>query len=162
MKKIITICLLMAATFIANAQEKPSKEETIAYLDKALKSPIGYNTYNTKENVRVVVNVIELCSFMEKEIDFKNKIKFSNINWADMKEISTCTTAVCDSSYTDELVQITINFSSKIKVECPNFKIRYMNEIWFAVLRSKLESFKKGLIRLSEIAKEENKDPFDK
>ena len=38
MKKLITICLLMAATITANAQEKPTKEETISWLQEKLKN----------------------------------------------------------------------------------------------------------------------------
>ena len=41
MKKLLTICLIMATVFTVNAQDKkPTKEETIAYLDKVVKMSV--------------------------------------------------------------------------------------------------------------------------
>ena len=42
MKKLITICLLIATAFSVNAQQKPTKEETIAFMNRTLKSTIGF------------------------------------------------------------------------------------------------------------------------
>ena len=52
MKKLLTICLLLATAFTVNAQEKkPTKEETIAFMKRTLELSIGseFNyTYTTK------------------------------------------------------------------------------------------------------------------
>ena len=37
MKKLITICLLVAATFTVNAQQKPTFEETLEYINTMFK-----------------------------------------------------------------------------------------------------------------------------
>ena len=41
MKKLITICLLLATTFTASAQQKPTKEETVAFINRTTSQTIG-------------------------------------------------------------------------------------------------------------------------
>ena len=46
MKKLITICLIMATLFTVNAQDgKPTKEETVAYLQSVLLRVEGGSTW---------------------------------------------------------------------------------------------------------------------
>ena len=51
MKKLLTICLLLAITVTSQAQQKPTKEETVAFISRTVELSIGsqYNyTYTTK------------------------------------------------------------------------------------------------------------------
>ncbi len=55
MKKLFTICLIMATTFTLNAQTQPTKEETISWLKEKLKNNIdvGGNFNGVLQNVQV-------------------------------------------------------------------------------------------------------------
>ena len=62
----------------------------------------------------------------------------------------------------DNLIPISVEFSSNIK-NISNDKHTYYDKfISFTVIKSKAENFKKALERCVEIAKEENKNPFEK
>lgn len=181
MKKLLTICLLLVATFTVNAQEKPTKEATIAYLNKTLQMSVGYKAYGTNGGNRVSSRLIKQYSFLPSEVklswetfDFRSNDKrieyeqFSNINWEYL------TTIIIDSedneNHDDELAQIVLYFSDKIRYDktIPGVNVimdddmHYPKYLYIYVLKTKADNFKRALERLVEIAKEENKDPFDK
>lgn len=180
MKKLITICVLIVTVFTVNAQQKPTKKETIAYLDKILKMSIGYKTYGLSEEdkraeeyqiidytfseFKVENTVIEIN--YKKNSSVKDEQAYSNIIWANNTAIEI---GKRDTSlYRDnEIVSISLQFSNKLLVDRnytrdnPGDEMRFQNWLSFVVLKTKSESFKKALERLVEIAKEENKNPFE-
>ena len=184
MKKLLTICLIMATVFTVNAQDKkPTKEETIAYLDKVVKMSVGYKTYAVggpvnEEERRVEEHLITNYSFSELKVDRLNKTKryknnssgisqtvFSNLNWENVTAIKINSLEedklTNDSLYQDEeLEEFRIEFSNKIMMDLGDGELRPRIYLNVYVLKIKTESFKKALERLVEIAKEENKDPF--
>lgn len=185
MKKLITICLLLATIFMVKAQDsKPTKEQTIAYLDKVLKMSIGYKTYaidgeEGKKEHRVEEYVITTFSFSESEIKeifntknyednsfISDQLSYSNLIWANVAKIAIDRDSF--GLYWDkETVVIRIYFSSKIMKENnyirknPDSSTRITTMLPLLVIATKAESFKKALERLVEIAKEENKNPFE-
>lgn len=182
MKKLITICLLLATAFMVKAQDsKPTKEQTIAYLDKILKMSIGYKTYGVggPEDKRMEEHQIIDYTFSEFKVEnavnlnkykdnssIKDEQTYSNIIWANNTAIKIGDSD--DSLYIDnEIVYISLRFSNKLLVDRnytrdnPGDEMRFQNWLSLVVLKTKAESFKKALERLVEIAKEENKDPFE-
>ena len=179
MKKLLTICLIMATIFTVNAQDKkPTKEETIAYLDKVLKMSVGYNNYRGEAGNRSSQLLITDYIFSEKEIQINYKVlrilkesthfesqKFSKIPWENVDKIFERDNKDFNG---EELSTIEVVFSTKLRYDAEVFNKEvgmdendhYPNYIQFYVFNDKKESFKKALGRLVEIAKEENKDPF--
>lgn len=186
MKKLITIYLLLATAFTVSGQtKKPTKDETIAYLDKIVKMSIGYKTYavggdGNGEEHRVDEYLITSYSFNESKVEMTSNIKeyktnisgihvlgFSNLNWANVTAIKINSLTEVefklrnDSLFRDEeLEEFAIRFSSKIMMKSGD-KIYPRIDLILSVLKTKTESFKKAIERLVEITKEEeNKDPF--
>lgn len=184
MKKLLTICLIMATVFTVNGQDKkPTKQETIAYLDKVVKMSTGYKTYSVggplnEEDRRVKEHLITDYSFSESKVAKLNKTKnyinnstdisqtvFSNLNWENVSAIKINSLEedklTNDSLYRDEeLEEFRIKFSNKIMMDWGDGELTPLFYLNVYVLKIKSESFKKALERLVEIAKEENKDPF--
>ena len=156
MKKLITICLIMATVFTVNAQDKkPTKEETVAFIQRQFESLIGYKVRNS---------VITKYEFDLAKINFESRSDlytttriYTQINWGNLVKIER---------YEND---IQLFFTSSIyydyKAVMENGKIvnsnaKFENYIQILVPSEKFESMKKAFLRLSEIAKEENKDPF--
>jgi hypothetical protein len=179
MKKLIIICLLIATAFTINAQKKPSKEETVAYLDKILKMSIGYKTYGIsgEPEKRSFEKLITEYSFNDTKIietvykkDYEDNsletdiIEFSNMDWSNIKSIEKIESEL---SWDKEIILARVKFSSKIfyvdnylRKQSKKDKIEIRDNVYLMVLKDKADNFKKALLRLSEITKEENKDPF--
>ncbi|MEY3500435.1 MAG: hypothetical protein RL308_2104 [Bacteroidota bacterium] len=174
MKKIITICLLIAATLSVNAQQKPTKEQTLAYLTKTFKLTEGeivINKASNKYSIEVnefsenkIVNKIKLYDWV-KDYSYKDAISYSSKTYSDLKWEDVITielSAYSENWLNDNLMSITIKFSSKYKYKVDDSSQYFFNDFKISVIKSKAESFKKALERLVEIAKEENKNPFEK
>jgi hypothetical protein len=169
MKKLITICLLIATTCSVNAQQKPTKEQTLAYLTKTFKLTEGEILLHEPYKKQIP----ELFVFSEKEISKKykeyewntgeedgiEKQTYTNMKWEDVISIKISSFNKGWSS--DNLIPISVEFSSNIKIISNDKHTYYDKFISFSVIKSKAESFKKALERLVEIAKEENKNPFE-
>lgn len=178
MKKLITFCFLLLTGFAVSAQQKPTKKETIAYLDKVLKLSVGYNRY-AGVNPRYSERTITDYEFSSEKIDIhfkETKIKdsresllsqtYSKIAWETLKEIVEDT---LDADLHDaELITVVAYFDTKLKYDATaggnevimDAKDHYPKYILFNILKIKAAVFKKALERLVEIAKEENKDLF--
>jgi hypothetical protein len=155
MKKLITICLLLVTTFTTVAQEKVSKEITIAFIKKTLESVKG-----TQRNGGMVILEYD---FDLKSISIKGQNAmfpeiivteiYSLINWEKM--ISTG-----KSTKNETIFGIVLSFNTPIKY-VRNEEIKYQKEIRLEIPKDKYGSLEKAFLRLAEIAKEENKDPFE-
>lgn len=169
MKKLFIICLLLATIFTVSAQKKPTKEETISFISRIIELSIGSefnDTYTTKisfdfktyrkESVmktagNVVGNYTEEYSLLKWENLLVNNFKLENCNIGE-----------------NDICEIWVSFSSKIsyretkkgKYTDNSDKTSYVQTLGMLIPKGKYESIKKACIRLSEIAGEENKDPF--
>jgi hypothetical protein len=171
MKKLITICLIVAATFTVKAQDaKPTKEQTLAYLTKTFKlaegedhSQKGYTTKDRYTQLNFDPNLIE----MKQEYYDTNiqqnifiLIKYPNIKWE-----TVSWGGIDNYSDSGKVAEITLYLDSKVReiyIENNIDRGKFQNNVRIPILASKAESFKKALQRLVEIAKEENKNPFEK
>jgi hypothetical protein len=165
MKKLITICLLIATSFTVNAQEKPSREQTIKFIESSLKKTIGtkdsYN--NLLTNVSFNGNELILTTTVAS-LDELTTRTYSNFNWEGVDFI------VRDDSEKStisgfEVVQLSFVTSYKQVTITKQYDEVRKNERtfnWFIIHMpsDKIESLRKAFLRLSEISKEENKDPF--
>ncbi|WP_379042310.1 hypothetical protein [Pedobacter alpinus] len=150
------------------AQQKPSKEETVAFLNRTLQEVIGLRlpfaggtcsgaTFNLSELV------IESAGMIGDTRFFDISQKYWNIRWDLFKEMEF-KTGDNQASYYHIRFSNNLNYSRKMfnKKSGDNDEITensQSNILLFTPL-SKAESVKKAVYRLVEIAKEENKDPF--
>lgn len=166
MKKLITICLLLATAFSVNAQTKKlGKEETIAYLDRVLKLSNG-EIFKRANNPNPTA--LSECSFAfdlitytckvsdEDNHEYTTNVFYSNIKWESCNGVLIVNSS---DSYSDNLIDVKIIFDMKYKFTMDKH-IYFENDMYLKILKTKADSFKKAIERLVEIAKEENKDPF--
>ncbi|MEY3499944.1 MAG: hypothetical protein RL308_1613 [Bacteroidota bacterium] len=178
MKKLITICLIIAATFTVNAQgSKPTKEQTLAYLTKTFKLTEGeivinkgfnkysYEVYEFSEN-KIIVRTKHYDWFQDQDRkDIYYYTIYSDLKWEDVISIKLISFDQITGGYSyssDNLDSIIVKFSTKFKENSGDSPTYFYDELHISVIKSKAESFKKALERLVEIAKEENKNPFEK
>lgn len=174
MKQLLTLCLLSLLSFGGYAQSKPSKKQTLDYLDKTLKMSVGYVTYKNEKGTKYR---IEGASFYPAEVKYEfnfyasstdqNYLKYeqySNIHWEDLEEVKIERNS---KTMDKELTRIYIRFATKIRYDAQgggdaiemDDDMHYPTSFTLYILKTKAESVKKALERLRESAKEENKDP---
>jgi len=164
MKKLITICLLIATAFIANAQDgKPTKEQTLAYLTKTFSLSDGeWFVDYMNEKVKVDYNIFTMDKITTKTSGVYNservetRYETSGIEWESLRQITISENKSIELQFNSSFKQI--EYSSAWK---EGFMERSENFLELYILETKIESFKKALGRLVEIAKEENKNPFE-
>jgi hypothetical protein len=103
MKKLITICLLVAATFTVNAQQKPTFEETLEYINAMFKeNEIILYPGNSSHGYQVIKISVEksgkiiayknstdiLCSFNLFDIKSFDFLPTNNYNFLNSKKES--------------------------------------------------------------------------
>ena len=154
----------MATIFIIHAQDKkPTKEETIDFMFKTLSGSKG-----TEMSDGYFINRIEFdgsnytyaCGKKMGNTGFATETV--NIPWNEFKEFDS------DHEVNEEIVSVRLKF--KIKVEGALYlnagngnnskSATYQDGFVMIIPTTKTESFKKAILRLIELAKEENKDPF--
>lgn len=170
MKKLITICLLLATAFTVKAQDlKPTKEQTISYLTKTFSLTEGETTsrkttkcstnfeyttcYFSIDKIIENYDFEKVCNDIETKKNGKRKYTSSNLKWETVTSINL-------GSQLSNLTIVSIAFSAKYKLTVDEEESGQDNVLNLLVVNNKAESFKKALERLVEIAKEENKDPF--
>ncbi|MGV8946375.1 MAG: hypothetical protein ACOH1N_08105 [Lutibacter sp.] len=156
MKKILTICLLLTIAFTSQAQDgKPTKEETVKFIQKTLES--------LKGSIYIMNLVITEYDFEQNSLFFKAEKgriimsnRYSQINWDKLVKI--------DFTNAQSTLEIQLIFSTTFKQESLVTHVKdettYEKYIQIPIPESKKGSMEKAFLRLSEIAKEENKDPF--
>jgi len=167
MKKLITICLLMATIFSVNAQDgKPTKEQTLTYLSKTFALSEGesfdgqtFDVYNFSNN-----KIIENYNTKNNGSYVKCNDEYKDFKWETFELVTSPRNSL---SELDNLCKIVIRFGSNFKavLGCDDASdVIEMNDkyLYLYILKTKAESFKKAIERLVEIAKEENKNPFEK
>ncbi len=154
MKKLLTICLFIATVFTINAQQKPTKEQTVAFIKRTCESTRLKKHWD---------NTIMQTSFNydNSSIEYltdgntSNTIdEYSLIKWENFTRFGIGTSE-------NDITQVFIEFSNTVKL-VRDGKLCDFDKLGLRlyVPNSKVESIKKAIERLVEIAKEENKDPF--
>jgi hypothetical protein len=156
MKKLITIYLLLATTFTVKAQDgKPTQEETITFIKYQLKSLVG--SKNSGEVITKYEFEFSKICYEAKSDLYTSSYNYSQINWGNLLEIQR---------YENDII---LFFKTSIYKDYKavmdngtivNSEKKFENHIQILLPSEKFESIKKACLRLSEIAKEENKDPF--
>jgi hypothetical protein len=160
MKKLIAICLLTVATCTVNAQQKPTKEETIAFMKKALEASNGIQSpFGKLQNVYFSERLYQDEKTFGKNNLEKGLHAVYDIKWEslvpksiDIQELYTCSIVVV---YFNDLVTRGSGDADRGK---KTYGVVREPTIDFYVPKEMAERFKKACLRLSEIAKEENKE----
>lgn len=162
MKKSLLLFVLLFNTFVATAQEKPSKSDTHGLINTTLKRLVARNSCSAGMMVseQYFTNDFANYHYAARSKDKKKAANkdVSNIQWknylkCDMK------TSVWDSG----IACTTVYFSTAMK---ETFMLEgkevssYETTFEIVIQPEKFESLKKAFERLAEIAKGENKDPF--
>ncbi len=157
MKKLLTICLVMATVFTVNAQDnKPSKEETVAFIQRQFESLIGSKVRNSVIT-KYDFDLARIYFENRHNLQFTSSYTYTQINWGNLFEVQR---------YENDIILFfTTSIYKDYKAVKDNGSIvnseaKFENYIQILVPSEKFESMKKAFLRLSEIAKEENKDPF--
>lgn len=163
MKKIILPLIFIGAAFVLQAQDtKPTKEATRKFINSMLAQVVGEKctgSYLIKK--QSFISDFGSYEFTEGDGSGWMSSNITLIKWQELNEFE---------EYAEpknvNLRFIRLSFNTKIKnVTDYNCCIvqgssDFTNDFSFYVSADKYESVKKACYRLSEIAKEENKDPF--
>lgn len=159
MKKILISVLFILATALIHAQEKkPNKDATIKYLNNIVQASLGKEWLKSEGKV----NVVQITANTVSMQTVKGCVRsWANIPWHEFSKID-----VYDSKI---IVRFKVAFSSKYS--CPRIEGEEIihgafefnepeSDFFIFISEDRIEGFKKGCLRLAEIAKEENIDPF--
>ena len=142
-------------TLTVNAQTKPTKEETLAFLRRTCESTIG-KTSDDKKFIKTTFSYNNITTEYLIMGNQDNSIdEFSLIKWENATQI-----LIWEPGDEQEINDVMIKFSSQVLLEQDGGAGKYRDSVYFYYPEIKRESVKKAIERLIEIAKEENKDPF--
>ena len=169
MKKLITICLLIATTIIANAQTKPTKEETIAYINRLFESTVGKTAFNQT----IIRSSFNYETYIYEYLPIKEGVNYTNtvavtslIKWENYSKVNffqmknSVGEWVNMEDLLSDLGYMGVYFSTNVLLTQNDDVKQYRDMVCFYYPLSKKENLKKAFERLAEIAKEENKDLF--
>lgn len=144
------------------AQTKPTKEETITFINRTLSEVTGKSCFYGRINKAELSSTGEI--FTDIQDDQKKDLpllaaELIGIKWDKMD------TEKPKIFVTEEnIAEFTLRFTTKIKQKGAmrnGEKIdNYTEDLSMCVPKEKFESIWKAFLRLSEIVKAENKDPF--
>lgn len=162
----------MATIFTVNAQDKkPTKEETVAFINRTINECKGFE-------LPFAMGVLQNAVFLEKKLIYTTSLElnpgekycdhketYEDINWEKLivKEMEFTEKSNLASFY---YVTFETNLSNTVLNENCNRYGKNSEEtslqlnMYVFIPKNKKESIKQAFLRLSEIAKEENKDPF--
>lgn len=155
MKKILTICLLLAATFTVKAQQKPTKEETIALINRTTALSIGKHYLSSGIVVTESKLTYDSYSFTTK-LDEGTIITntYSDISWTTL----SLEKMTVDILYGD-LAEVRVRFEKDIKKERAytgrETEIDNGPFLYIVIPTKEIESIKKAFLRLAEISFDE-------
>ena len=164
MKKLLLSILFMTAAFGTKAQDaKPTKEETQKFIGTLLSKVIGEkssteNMITTSQSFSSDFSAYHFADKFDNPNTFFASSDVRNIHWDDYLK---CEGDKVD--YAPNIMSVTLFFSSKVERENKidnDKKVDNGYIFWVVIPVEKFASVEKALLRLSEIAKEENKDPF--
>ena len=159
MKKLITLCLFIVASYSVKAQQQPTKEETVAFINRTTALTVGKIFYRSTTTETKFTYDSYFYSQTYNTL-LSTTTKQSDILWETL--IPEQIRIYYESDI--ETMEVGIPFTKTIKYESTSTRSGPTTEYtaWLRIIipKEKFESIKKACIRLAEIAKEENKDPF--
>lgn len=175
MKKIIiAILFIFCLPFVYGQEKKPTKEETISFIKRTVETSIG-SVYNSTRTTEIIFEYdrYKRVSVMEVKRDNQSAVivgnydeEWSLLKWdnLDKKEFELQNCPVGEN----DICEMWIFFSRDIKhteIERTKYvgnkdETKFTHYLPILIPKEKFESMKKAFLRLAEIAKEENKDPF--
>ncbi|MDX5437687.1 MAG: hypothetical protein LPK03_10860 [Pontibacter sp.] len=142
-------------------KSKPSEEEVYDFLNRTVKLAEG--------NAIDEDNIVTSASFSKNEVSnteehkrglYALKFTYTGIKWETLAGFDKY--EVAGSS--ENLVYFTVSFTSPVKVTSVGknrpTETKYDKNGLIPIPKDKLQSVQKAIIRLAEIAREQNKDPF--
>ncbi len=172
MKKILLPFLLFAIVFTAQAQDaKPTKEATQKFLNTMLSQVVGNVEDVAQPTIRLIQKQYfdnDFTKYLRENRtgdDMFEREEYLKLGWQDLTDIKVIRTDKIQS-------MIRLKFNSKMenkhfccfldeeKDKTVPISFNYTDQFFIYVPTDKVESCKKAFLRLVEIAKEENKDPF--
>lgn len=170
MKKGILVVVFMCIVGVLNAQEKkPTKEETIAFINRTLNEFKGYElpwSEGILESVKFTGSMYVLKTYHEDEgkrtqqytttcEDLPwDKLNIEKTEWHPDKNVPYYY-VIFNQSYKSTEV-----YDALFDRRYDKTTTQMLLSLILFVPANKAESIKKAFLRLAEIAKEENKDPF--
>lgn len=162
MNKSLLLFFVLIITFVATAQNKPTKEETQGLINTTLKRVVARNSCSEGMMVseQFFTNDFANYHYNARSKDKKKAAitDVANIQW---KNYLKC--ALNISEFDSGIACVTVYFTTAIKEtfvidgkEVNNYETTFN----IVIQPEKFESLKKAFERLTDIAKEENKDPF--
>jgi hypothetical protein len=146
---------------VATQKPKPTREETVRFIDKTLKLMIG-SYYNSESESKEYINEFNF-SIDKFEMGYGNsRITYSEIPWDQLIMVDF------DFHNNSKQAFLSLQFNTK-KIKSRFFnKGKLLSDIYEYIIFvnlsenvvEKKESLIKAFNRLAELAKEENKDPF--
>lgn len=159
MKKLLLSIILISEVFTTQAQTtKPTKDETIKFMATVLKSVEGSVSEDTITLVEQSFNGSSLNTKLNQPgLGVFGIETYSDIKWESYIDDSFHAVQQKGEPY----LSVFIYFKTKMKYEGEGIsKLKFKDYLCMNIPSDKLPSFKKAILRLVEIAKEENKDPF--
>ncbi|MVN74884.1 hypothetical protein GO988_00940 [Hymenobacter sp. HMF4947] len=163
MKRLFTCCYFFMCTFAAQAQQKPTQEATLAFMNRVLNEAKGVAVDKGTSNEHRYLDVTLRKDYYHSQTaipgsDYTNNVYIEGIPWDTFDgfgrstEIGNCT-------------DIFVRFKATLRVsmkrgDTQSWDSFYINGLDFIVLTEKTDSFRKACLRLAETVTEENKDPF--
>jgi beta-galactosidase GanA len=142
---------------LANTQE-PTKEETVKFINKTLNKAIGEKTteYHTVTDVQFTLD--KITNVASSSIDNKPSITiYENMDWAGFIEFP----ARISQPDNGNIKKISVLFTSKVKKTYKGEVDYDYNNCFLTVPTGSVESVKKAILHLVELAKEEeDSNPF--
>lgn len=177
MKHLFLILAFVVSTVAVKAQDnKPTKEETIAFINRTLNECKGFDTefhWGQIESVDFRGNTMEFKTFqmfggtgpLKDKIVLTYTTRYDGISWEKLMidKIEFKTESGVSYYYRilfGQNMKVTEISKDVLNNEDPATKTSSQSNLYIFVPQSKAESIKKAFLRLHEIAKEENKDPF--
>lgn len=168
------IAILLINIVIAQSPTKPTKEQTIQYIQNNLQGAVGVVVIDTTQGRDREMKKVESIEFSFDKvtlgwIELNDKTnpgvilreEQSPIPWGKLFRIEIDAYYSKESGYKTDFVRLLLYFSIKEikhRFYSPNSNYNGFNvdsSIKFPVMPSKVEGLKKAFLRLSEIAKEE-------
>lgn len=165
MKQLLTaIAIICLTSFTAQAQNKPSKEETIKFIVSVLKQ-MDYMRWDDGGGIDHFESFSgsDLSTKRYENGNLVSQTTLGDVKWESFKSFDFYVTPNCSAC-----INIVISFSTPFKQIINNYSrgktYSDTNDHFDYYLPSsskdRMPSLKKAFERLKEIAQEENKDPF--
>lgn len=162
MKRALPLFFALVITFFAAAQDNPSKSDTQGIINTILKRVVTRNSCSEGMMVseQFFINDFANYHYAAQSKDKKKAVitDVSNIQW---KNYLKCEmkTSMWDSGIACAALYFRTAMKQTIVIEGKEIS-HYETTFDIVIQPEKFESIKNAFERLSEIAKEENKDPF--